>query len=463
MKPLRFEKLTVEKAVAEGHCLAYAGGKTIFVSHAAPGDVADIRIIKKQKGSLFGKIENLHVPGPDRVEPRCEHSGICGGCKWQQVSYEAQKKHKQQQVKESFERIGHLDFPEILPLRGSSQIFEYRNRLDFGFSHQRFLLPEEMNTDERPQLPGVGFHVPGRFDKVLDIRKCHLQEDLCNSIRLAAKDFALANAMDFYDLKNHTGLMRSLIIRNSTLGEWMVIVAFAYADEKNSALLAHLSERFPQITSLMYVINPKKNETIYDLDIHCFKGKDHLLEKLGSCTFKIGPKSFFQTNSRQAATLYEITKNFAGLTGKELVYDLYTGTGSIALYLADKAEKVVGVEYVEQAIDDARENAALNHIQHVKFFAGDMKEVLNHEFIAREGRPDVIITDPPRAGMHEDVVRTIAGIRAKRIVYVSCNPATQARDLALLKDLYRIEKVQPVDMFPHTHHVENVVLLTLKS
>ncbi|MDX5320133.1 MAG: 23S rRNA (uracil(1939)-C(5))-methyltransferase RlmD [Bacteroidota bacterium] len=462
MKQLIFEKVRIEKAVAEGQCIAYADGKTIFVAHAAPGDIADVRIIKKQKGILFGKITQLHEPGPDRIKPRCEHFGICGGCKWQHVDYRAQLDFKAKQVRENFDKIGKLDYPEPLPILGPDNQFNYRNRLDFGFTKQRFLLEAEMGSDNPGPLEGLGFHVPGRFDKILDVKSCHLQDDLMNSIRLFAKQLALDFDFTFYDLKNHGGVMRSLIIRNSSLGEWMVIVAFGEENERISEYLEALKNQFPQITSLMYAINTKKNDTLYDQEILCYHGKDHILEKIGDLTFKVGPKSFFQTNSAQAEVLYNTARDFADLQGDELVYDMYTGTGSIALYVAEKAKKVVGVEYVEMAIEDAWINARHNKIENVQFYAGDMKDMLTDEFVAKEGKPDVIITDPPRAGMHPDVVAMLLRLQAPKIVYVSCNPATQARDLALMKDVYQIDKVQPVDMFPHTHHVENVVLLTLK-
>lgn len=462
MKKFDFEKVRIGKAVAEGFCLAHAEEKTFFVSHAAPGDLADIHVYKKRKGTLFAKITKLHESGDDRIEPRCEHFGLCGGCKWQHIDYAAQIRFKQNQVKENFDKIGKLDYPEMLPILGSESIYDYRNRLDFGFSHQRYLLEEEMGKDHPEGLEGLGFHIPGRFDKILDVKQCHLQGELSNKIRLFVRKKTVELGLPYYDLKNHEGIMRSLIIRCSTLGEWMVLIAFAKEDDRNFELLDLLKTEFPEITSLLYVINPKKNETIYDLDIITYAGKDHMLEKLGDCTFKIGPKSFFQTNSRQAEVLYQVAKNFADLNGDELVYDLYTGTGSIALYVADKAKKVVGVEFVEQAIEDAKLNAALNSIDHVSFYAGNMKDILNDDFVRKEGSPDVIITDPPRAGMDTEVVEMLLRLKAPKIVYVSCNAATQARDLSLMKEVYQIEKVQPVDMFPHTHHVENVVLLTLK-
>lgn len=463
MKKFIFENVRIEKAVAEGQCIAHAEGKTLFVAHAAPGDLADIRIIKKQKGNLFGKIIKLHEPGPDRIAPTCEHFGVCGGCKWQHIGYENQLAFKAGQVKENFEKIGHLDFPEMLPIKGSADSLHYRNKMDFGFTKQRYLLEEEMDAEVKGPLEGLGFHVPGKFDKILDINTCHLMDDLMNRMRRFGKKLALDMGLTFYDLRNHGGNMRSFIIRNSTLGEWMVIVAFGEPSDAIPEYLEKLKNEFPEITSLMYAINTKKNDTLYDQDIICFHGKDHILEKIGDLTFKVGPKSFFQTNSKQAEVLYNKARDFAGLQGDELVYDLYTGTGSIALYVARMAKKVVGVEYVEMAIEDAWINARHNGIENVQFYAGDMKDILNEEFVAKEGRPDVIITDPPRAGMHPDVVAMLLRLQAPKIVYVSCNPATQARDLAMMKDVYAIEKVQPVDMFPHTHHVENVVLLTLKN
>ncbi|HCS19556.1 MAG TPA: 23S rRNA (uracil(1939)-C(5))-methyltransferase RlmD [Bacteroidetes bacterium] len=463
MKQVNFEQVRVAKAVAEGQCIAHADGKTIFLTHAAPGDLVDLRIIKKRKGILFGKITQLHEAGPDRIEPRCSHFGVCGGCKWQHVTYAAQLEFKANQVKENFEKIGHLDFPEMLPIKGSSEEFHYRNRLDFGFTKQRYLTEEEFTSERQFSMDGLGFHVPGRFDKILDIDTCHLMDDLMNTIRKFAKQLAVDMGFTFYDLRDHGGVMRSLIIRNSSLGEWMLIVAFGEENEQIPVYLEKLKAAFPQVTSLMYAINTKKNDTLYDQDIHTFFGKDHILEKIGDLTFKIGPKSFFQTNSAQAEVLYSTTLEFAGLTGNELVYDLYSGTGSIALFVAAHAKKVVGVEFIDMAIEDAWINARFNNIDNVNFLAGDMREVLNEEFVNREGRPDVIITDPPRAGMHPDVIAMLLRLRAPKIVYVSCNPATQARDLAMLKEVYQIEKVQSVDMFPHTHHVENVVLLTLKA
>ncbi|MBI1222188.1 MAG: 23S rRNA (uracil(1939)-C(5))-methyltransferase RlmD [Bacteroidetes bacterium] len=462
MKKFIFENVRIEKAVAEGQCIAHADGKTLFVSHAAPGDLADVHVIKKKKGNLFGKIIQLHEAGPERIEPVCEHFGVCGGCKWQHIGYQNQLAFKAAQVKENFERIGHLDFPEMMPIKGSADSFHYRNKMDFGFTKQRYLLEEEMEVENKGPLEGLGFHVPGKFDKILDIHTCHLMDDPMNQIRRFGKQLAIDMGLSFYDLRNHGGVMRSFIIRNSTLGEWMVIVAFGEPNDGIESYLEQLKNAFPQITSLMYAVNTKKNDTLYDQEIKCFHGKDHILEKIGDLTFKVGPKSFFQTNSRQAEILYQTAKDFAGLSGNELVYDLYTGTGSIALYLANQAKRVVGVEYVEMAIEDARINAEYNQIDNVQFYAGDMKDILNDDFVEYEGRPDVIVTDPPRAGMHPDVVKMLLRLKAPKIVYVSCNPSTQARDLAMMEELYAIEKVQPVDMFPHTHHVENVVLLTLK-
>lgn len=458
-----YDEIEITAAAAEGNCIAKIEGQVVFIPFAAPGDVADIRITRKQKKVLFGTVRDIRKASPDRVIPACEHFGVCGGCKWQHVDYAAQLRYKQQQVTDNLERIGKIALPPTAPIAGSEKIYAYRNRLDYGFSHMRYFLDAEKHEENKGDMRAAGFHVPGRFDKILDLKKCHLQDNLSNEIRDAVKAKAIELQMPFYDLRNHEGLMRSLIVRNTTMGDWMVIIAFRAADDRNMKLLQFVKEKFPQITSLLYVINHKNNDTIYDLEIKTFSGKDHVIEKLGNLLFKVGPKSFFQTNTHQAETLYAIARDFAGLTGTEHVYDLYTGTGSIALYIADKARKVTGVEYVQQAIDDAWENARLNQIEHVQFYAGDMKDLLTREFVEKEGRPDVIITDPPRAGMHPDVVKMLLEINAPKIVYVSCNPATQARDLQLLDVSYRVEKVQPVDMFPHTHHVENVVLLTRRT
>jgi 23S rRNA (uracil1939-C5)-methyltransferase len=461
--PEELKDIQILRPAAEGNCVATTPSGVVFVNFAAPGDVADLKIIRKEKKARFASIATLKEASEDRVNPFCQHFGTCGGCKWQHVTYEAQLRYKEKQVTDNLQRIGKIELPAISPIVGSLQTVEYRNRLDFGFSHQRYLHEYEMGNPAFNGSPGLGFHVPGRFDKVLDIDRCHLQHDISNQIRNETRRYAVEHNLSFYNLREHTGFLRSLIIRNSTLGDWMIILAATEENPELFALLEHLVHRFPMISSAMYVINTKLNETIFDLDVKVYSGKDHLREKLGNLLFKIGPKSFFQTSSGQAEKLYEITRDFASLTGKENVYDLYTGTGSIALFLAAGAKHVSGIEYVQQAIADAHENAKLNNIRNVSFFAGDMIQVLNENFISSQGRPDVIITDPPRAGMHPGVVQAIGDIRAPRVVYVSCNPATQARDLAMLDAIYRVEKVQPVDMFPHTHHVENVVLLNLRA
>ena len=396
-----------------------------------------------------------------REEPVCEHYGTCGGCKWQHLPYSEQLRFKQQQVADQLGRIGKIELPAVSPILGSAKTLFYRNKLEFTFSNKRWLTAEEITSgDEIADSPALGFHIPNLFDKVLDIRKCWLQDDPSNPIRLAVREFCLENGYSFYNIREHKGLMRNLIVRTSTTGEVMAIVVFGENDpQRIDALLQHTAEKFPQITSLMYVVNTKLNDTIGDLDILLYKGNDHIFEQMEGLRFKIGPKSFYQTNSLQAYELYKIARDFAALTGAETVYDLYTGTGTIANFVARQCRKVVGVEYVPEAIEDAKVNARLNGIGNAVFYAGDMKDVLNERFIAENGRPDVVILDPPRAGIHEDVARTILTAAPARIVYVSCNPATQARDVALLDGAYRVTKIQPVDMFPHTHHVENVVQL----
>lgn len=453
----------IETAGAEGMCISRYDGKVVFVRHAVPGDIADLKIIGRKKKFLIGEITDLKEPSEDRVEPFCPHFGICGGCKWQQMSYPAQLKYKQQQVKDAFDRIGKLDYEEIKPILGSDETRYYRNKLEFTFSNKRWLTADEM-SEENLNMNAVGFHVPGRFDKVLDIKTCFLQEDLSNRIRNEIRDFAQKNDLSFFDLRNQGGLLRNLIIRNSTLGQWMVIVSFYENDEAAiQSVLEHLAKQFPEITSLMYVVNSKANDTLYDQEIKLFKGEDHIIEQLKDLKFRIRPKSFFQTNTKQAEALYDQALNMAGLTGDQVVYDLYCGTGTISLFVARNAKKVVGIESVDQAVADANDNAALNGIENCSFVCGDMKDLFNDEFIAEHGKADVIITDPPRAGMHPKVVEQLCQSGVQRIVYVSCNPATQARDLDLMRDHYNIEQIQPVDMFPHTHHVENVVLLTKKE
>ncbi len=438
-------------------------GKTILIKDAIPGDVVDVQVTKKRKSYLEGKAIAYHKKSADRVEPECEHFGVCGGCKWQDMRYDAQLRYKQEEVVNNLIRIG--GFPdlsaELLPILGSEQAYWYRNKLEFTFSNARWLTLEEINsTDEFNDRNALGFHIPGQWSKVLDIHRCHLQRDPSNAIRLEAKRFAIENEFDFFDLYKQEGFLRTLMIRTSQNGQVMVLVQFFREEKENrEAFLQNLHDKFPEITSLLYAINPKQNDSVYDLDIQVFAGEDHIVEQMEDLHFKIGPKSFYQTNPQQAYELYKLTRDFAGLTGEELVYDLYTGTGTIAQFVSKKAKKVVGVESVAEAIDAAKAAAELNGITNCEFFCGDMKDVLNEDFIQQHGIPDVLITDPPRDGMHRKVVENILFMNPKRIVYVSCNSATQARDLELMKEQYKIVKVQPVDMFPQTHHVENIVLL----
>ncbi len=464
-KQYTISNITITNAGSEGKSIARYEDKVIMVDHAVPGDVVDLRVTSSKKSFSFAKIEKMIQPSVDRVESFCSHFGTCGGCKWQHMSYDAQLKFKQQQVLDAFQRIGKFPFPDITPIIGAEETRYYRNKLEFSFTDRRWLSDLTIK-DEIPDAEhlGLGFHIPGRFDKVLDIDHCYLQPDPSNQIRIAIKDFAVKHGYTFFNAHSQEGYMRNIIIRNSIIGELMVIVIFKEEDaEKRIALLNHIKENFSQITSLMYIINGKMNDTIYDLEPIVYFGNNHIKEKLEELTFKIGGKSFFQTNTKQTLQLYSKTREFAGLTGNELVYDLYTGVGTIANFLAKKAKSVVGVECIEEAILDAKVNSELNQITNTKFFAGDMKDVLNDDFVADHGQPDVIITDPPRAGMHEDVIKKLLELKAKRIVYVSCNPATQARDIALMQELYEVTKVQPVDMFPHTHHVENIALLELKK
>lgn len=445
---------------AEGKAIAKIDGMVIFVPYVVPGDVIDVQVIKKRKSYMEALPVAFHKYSADRQKPVCEHFGVCGGCKWQNLPYQQQLFHKQKQVYDNLVRIGKLDIPEISTILPSKNIDFYRNKLEFTFSNNRWLTAEEIESGQTFERQALGFHIPEKFDKVLDIHKCWLQRDPSNVIRSIIKQYALENGLTFFDLRNQSGFLRNLIIRMSNLNELMVIVSFFHEDEPaRTALLNHLAEKFPEITSLMYVINSKVNDTITDQEIIVFKGKDHIIEEMEGLKFKIGPKSFFQTNSDQAYQLYKIVRDFAKLKGREIVYDLYTGTGTIANFVAHLAEQVIGIEYVPEAIEDAKENSRFNNITNTKFFAGDIKDVLNQDFISHYGHPDVIILDPPRAGVHQNVIDAILASLPKRIVYVSCNPATQARDLSLLKDHYKVTAVQPVDMFPHTHHVENVVKL----
>lgn len=458
------EKVTITDVAAEGKAVAKVNELVIFVPYVVPGDVVDLQVKRKKNHYAEAVAVKFHEKSPLRTEPFCSHFGVCGGCKWQCLSYEEQLKYKQKQVFDNLTRIGKVELPEFRPILGSEKTRFYRNKLEFTFSNKRWLTEEEVKQDVKyDQMNAVGFHIPGAFDKVLAIDKCWLQDDISNQIRNAVRDYAYAHNFPFFDLRTQEGLLRNIMIRTSSTGELMVVLQCKVTDDegrrKMEEILQFMADSFPQITSLMYVINNKCNDTIGDLDVDVFKGNDHIFEEMEGLRFKVGPKSFYQTNSEQAYNLYKVAREFAGLTGNELVYDLYTGTGTIANFVARQARKVVGIEYVPEAIEDAKVNSALNGIDNTLFYAGDMKDILTNDFIAEHGRPDVIITDPPRAGMHNDVIDVILAAEPKRIVYVSCNPATQARDLQLLDGKYKVTAVQPVDMFPHTHHVENVVQL----
>ncbi len=458
------EKVTITDVAAEGKAVAKVNELVIFVPYVVPGDVVDLQVKRKKNHYAEAVAVKFHEKSPLRTEPFCSHFGVCGGCKWQCLSYEEQLKYKQKQVFDNLTRIGKVELPEFRPILGSEKTRFYRNKLEFTFSNKRWLTEEEVKQDVKyDQMNAVGFHIPGAFDKVLAIDKCWLQDDISNQIRNAVRDYAYAHNFPFFDLRTQEGLLRNIMIRTSSTGELMVVLQCKVTDDegrrKMEEILQFMADSFPQITSLMYVINNKCNDTIGDLDVEVFKGNDHIFEEMEGLRFKVGPKSFYQTNSEQAYNLYKVAREFAGLTGNELVYDLYTGTGTIANFVARQARKVVGIEYVPEAIEDAKVNSDLNGIDNTLFYAGDMKDILTNDFIAEHGRPDVIITDPPRAGMHNDVIDVILAAEPKRIVYVSCNPATQARDLQLLDGKYKVTAVQPVDMFPHTHHVENVVQL----
>ena len=461
---LVFENVSIIDIAEEGKGVGKADDFVLFVDKAVPGDIADVQVYRKKKNFAEGKIVQLKQASGYRTEPFCEHFGTCGGCKWQHMTYPAQLQFKQKTVAGALGHLAKIDVSEMLPIVPSPEDKYYRNKLEYTFSNKRWLNDGENRTDAPVNMDALGFHIPGRFDKILDIHHCYLQADPSNDIRNSVSDFAQQQGISFYDLKAHVGALRNLIIRTSTTGELMVIVVFAYASEEEvNAVMDFIDGDFPQITSLLYIINQKKNDTIFDQEILVSRGPEYIHEEMEGIRFRIGPKSFYQTNSIQALKLYEITREFAGFTGDELVYDLYTGAGTIANFVAGKVKEVVGVEYVPTAIEDAKINSAINNITNTKFYAGDMKDVLNADFVAEHGKPDVIITDPPRAGMHPDVVSRLMEIEAEKIVYVSCNPATQARDLLVLKDKYDVEKIQPVDMFPHTQHVENVVLLKLKK
>ena len=487
-KKIILENVLVSDYAAEGKALAKVDGKVIFISGAVPGDTADIFLIKNKKDWAEGRVQEIKTYSKERTAPFCKHFGVCGGCKWQMLPYAKQLQYKQQEVEQNLRRIGKVELPPIMSIIGADSDKYYRNKLEFTFSNKRYLLPGEMDSsrgealaapdelldddsiEEAVPTPSVdggtgalGYHAPRIFDKIIDIDECYLMDDVNNAIRNTIRSFSLENNFSFYDIRKHTGWLRNIIIRNCTTGELMVNMVFNYEEEANrKKLLDHLLKQVPSISTLLFTINPKWNDSIYDLTPQVYFGKGYAVEKLEDFEFKISPKSFFQTNTKQAEKLYAVTRDFAGLTGNEVVYDLYCGTGSIGIFVSKQAKKIIGVEVIEDAITDAKENAALNNITHADFFAGDVIKICNDEFFTTHGRPDVIITDPPRAGMHDKLINKLLEIAAPKIVYVSCNTATQARDIGLLSEKYSIEKIQPVDMFPHTHHIECVVLLKLK-
>ena len=458
------EKVKITDIGAEGNAIARVDNLVVFVPMVIPGDIVDLRVIKKRKKYLEGKVVKFHEYSVDRITPRCIHFGICGGCKWQHLPYRLQLKYKEKQVVDAMTRIGKVDLPVTDPILGSSEEYLYRNKLEFTFSDKRWLTAEEIRSDnDFEKEEALGFHIPGLFDKVLDIKECHLQPEPSNSIRNSLKRYAQKKGLSFFNLREQRGFLRNLIIRNSLKGKVMVIVVFFYdEEERRNGLLDHIASEFSQVTSLFYVINSKKNDSLADQDPVLYRGEDHLEEEMNGLKFRIGPKSFYQTNTRQGLELYRIALEFAGLSGKETVYDLYTGTGTIANFIARSAGRVVGIEYIEEAVKDAVINSQINNISNTSFFSGDMKDLLNEQFMTLNGKPEVIITDPPRAGMHEDVVKTIISAAPDKIVYISCNPSTQARDVLLLSENYYVARMQPVDMFPHTHHVENILLLKRK-
>ncbi|WP_436515142.1 23S rRNA (uracil(1939)-C(5))-methyltransferase RlmD [Ekhidna sp. To15] len=462
-KGVTIDSLEITGISSEGKGVGRVNGQVVFVKETVPGDVVKAKVVGKKKKFLEAYSEELLTRSADRVEPFCEHFGLCGGCKWQHMNYDAQLKFKQEHVAENLKKLSGLALPEINPILGSEKTSFYRNKLEFTFSNFRWLTKEEIDSGEEYVRTGLGFHIPKQYNKIIDVNKCHLQADPSNEIRLRVKAFADAHDVPFYDVKKQEGFLRNLVIRTSTTGDLMVILQVFYRDQELiDLMLNYLKRELPQITSLMYVVNEKGNDSFSDLEVELFAGNDHIMEQMGDLKFKIGPKSFYQTNSVQAHELYKVATDFAELKGDELVYDLYTGTGTIANFVARSAKKVVGIEYVEEAIADAKVNSELNGITNTDFYAGDMKDLLGNEFVNAHGKPDVIITDPPRAGMHPRVTQLLAELKTERIVYVSCNPATQARDLEVLGEVYDVVKIQPVDMFPQTQHVENVVLLKLK-
>lgn len=462
-KNIVLERVLVEDHAGEGRSLARVDGKVIFIEETVPGDLVDVRISKSKKDWAEGRPIRFHQYSPDRVQPFCEHFGVCGGCQWQMLPYEKQLEYKQKQVADTLQRIGRIPLPAIFPIIGADYQRHYRNKMEYTFANKKFLTSEEIIDPANSAFQDVaGFHARGFFDKVVDIHQCYLQDEPSNAIRNAIKEFAIRHQWEFYDIREHTGLIRTMQVRLCRTGELMVNVVVARQDPGIAHLMEYLETRFPAITSLMYTINPKFNDSLYDLQPVVYKGKDHVIETLGKFRFKIGPKSFFQTNTSQGEKLYDVTREFAELTGSQVVYDLYCGTGSIGIYVSDQAAKVIGVETVGEAVEDARQNALLNGLAHSQFYAGDVIDVCNDEFFHAHGKPDVIITDPPRAGMHEKLSRKILEMEAPVVVYVSCNPSTQARDLNILGEKYTVTRIQPVDMFPHTLHIENVVQLKLK-
>ena len=458
------QDLHIIDVAEEGKGVAKAEDLVVFVEKAVPGDVVDARVVRKKKNFAEAVIETLHTSSELRTDPFCQHFGTCGGCKWQHMQYEAQLQFKYKSVEAALQRLGKVDTSMMEPILGSAEDTYYRNKLEYTFSNKRWLNRGDMDDAADLEMNALGFHVPLRFDKILDIQHCYLQAEPSNTLRNQVRNYALRMGLSFYDLRNHTGNLRNLIIRTSSTGEVMVVVVFAYVEQEQiDGMMSYLQNEFPEISSLLYIINQKKNDTIFDQEVITFAGRDHIFEEMNGLKFKIGAKSFYQTNSAQAYELYKITKEFAGFTGNELVYDLYTGAGTIANFVASGVKQVVGIEYVPTAIEDAKFNSALNGIDNTIFYAGDMKDILTASFIESHGKPDVVITDPPRAGMHADVVARLLEMEAEKIVYVSCNAATQARDIALLNGKYDVVRIKPVDMFPHTQHVENVVLLKLKS
>lgn len=464
-KQFTINNLEIIDAAAEGKAVGKHEGLTVFVTGLVPGDIADVVVFKKKKNYAEARCLNLIHPSPHRIEPTCSHFGLCGGCKWQMLNYDQQLFYKQKQVTDNFQHLGQFEYPAPFPILASENQYFYRNKLEFTFTHQRWLSDTDMEQQQLGnsiETKGLGFHIPTKFDKVVDIDHCYLQPEPGNAIRLAVKQFAIEHNIAFYNLRNHEGTLRNLIIRITSTHELMVILSFTEKNEQTTALLQFIADKFPEITSLQYVVNQKVNDTITDLPIEVFKGNPFIMEQMGDLRFKIGPTSFYQTNTKQAARLYQVAKDFAKIGKEDVVYDLYTGTGTIANFVAKDARKVVGIEYVDAAIEDAKENSTLNGLDNTYFYAGDMAKVLTPEFVQQNGNPQIVITDPPRAGMHPAVIEQLIAMEPQRIVYVSCNPATQARDITLLAPHYTVAKIQPVDMFPHTQHVENVVLLIKK-